>query len=71
MSRLTGRAAAARRRAAANLIQAKRCGAGDRRTHHVHLAAEWLEIAQSFEEAERISGFLAWDAQRLKPPEAA
>ena len=69
-SRLTGQAAACRRRAQANLIQAKRAK-GDKRTYHVRLAAEWLEVAQSFEEAERISGFLQWDAQRLKPPEAA
>jgi hypothetical protein len=30
----------------------------------------WLELAESYELAEKISGFLQWNAQRLAPPEA-
>jgi len=35
------------------------------------MANHWLKLADNFCFAERISGYLQWDAQRLKPPEAA
>jgi hypothetical protein len=30
----------------------------------------WLHLAESYELAEKVSGFLQWNAQRLAPPEA-
>lgn len=32
------------------------------------LEQSWLKLADSLEFAERVSGFLQWNAQRLQPP---
>jgi hypothetical protein len=34
------------------------------------MASRWFTLAQSYKLAEEVSGFLQWDAQRLKPPSA-
>jgi hypothetical protein len=34
------------------------------------MAERWEELARTFEEAIRVSGFIEWAAQRVEPPEA-
>lgn len=34
------------------------------------MAARWEELALSYEEASRISGFIEWATQKVEPPEA-
>lgn len=33
------------------------------------MAARWEDLARSYEEAGRISGFIEWAAQKVEPPE--
>lgn len=70
-SRLTGRADYCRQRAASCAISAKRAKSPEQRSELLEMANHWLKLADNFCFAERISGYLQWDAQRLKPPEAA
>jgi hypothetical protein len=39
------------------------------RDEWLQIARRWRMLAQSYELAERVSGFLEWSARRLKPPE--
>jgi hypothetical protein len=70
-SRLTGQAAYCRERAAACAIRAKHVSNAGQRSELLEMANHWLKLADSYSFAEQVSGFLQWDAQRLKPPEAA
>ena len=70
-SRLTGRAAYCRQRAATCVIQAKRAKNAVDRSDLLEIANHWLKLADNYSFAERIDGLLQWDAQRMRPPEAA
>jgi hypothetical protein len=57
MMKITGQAQYCRRRAA-------RC----RRLRLYDLENEWLQIAEAYDLAEQVSGFIQWQAQRVAPP---
>jgi hypothetical protein len=70
MRRLTGQADHCRRLAARCRRDADRIKEPIFRAHLFRLAERWAALADSSELAEKVSGFLTWDAQRLDPPEA-
>lgn len=60
MMKITGQAAYCRKRAA-------RC----RRQRLHELEHQWLQLAEAFELAEEISGYIEWQAERVAPPPTA
>jgi hypothetical protein len=68
--RLTGQATYCKWRAAVCRRKAAAADTEVMRSQYRAMAAHWEGLACNYETAERISGFLQWDAQRLKAPEA-
>jgi hypothetical protein len=68
--RLTGQAAYCRRQATLCRHRAITVVSTLEAATFRELEQHWNKLAESFDTAEKISGFLEWDAQRLKPPEA-
>jgi hypothetical protein len=69
---LTGQSKFCRRRAAFYRALANRTAENDlaKRDDLIDMAVRWLKLAETFDYAKQVSGFLEWDAQRLKPPSA-
>lgn len=69
MRLLSGQATHCRQFAAQCRRDAKRLKDPIFRGHMLRLAERWEALADKFELAEKVSDFLAWNAQRLEPPE--
>lgn len=70
MLRLTGQADHCRQLATRFRREAKTLKDPIFRNQMLRLAKHWAELAESYDLAEDVSGFLQWDARRLLPPEA-
>ena len=49
-------------------IKAIRAPTLELRAEHERIAKGWQDLAEGFREAEKISGFLAWAAERVPAP---
>jgi hypothetical protein len=66
LNQITGQAASCYLREEAALLQAKRASSEIVSKAYLDVAGTWRRLAQSYEMAERISGFLDWQAERLR-----
>jgi hypothetical protein len=70
LRRLTGQANACRQRAILAEFRAVYAANADVRRHYRRVARDWKALAKSYDLAEHVSGFLAWNAQQMLAPEA-
>jgi hypothetical protein len=70
LARLTGQADLCRERAllCSALAGHRHCNKTKRGEYRA-MAQHWLALARAYKLAEEVSGFLRWDAQRLKSPD--
>lgn len=67
MQIISGAAADCRERARVMRLRALIEPNPESRADFEDMERRWLNLAQSFEFAEKISGYLEWQAQRLRP----
>ena len=68
MRRISLAAEEATTQAALATYRATRAPTLELRAEHARIAKGWSDLAEGFKEAERISGFIAWAAERVPAP---
>jgi hypothetical protein len=69
LSRLTGQADLCRERALSCYRRAGTAQHQGQAREYREMARRWVILARQYQLAEQVSGFLHWDAQRLKAPD--
>jgi hypothetical protein len=47
-------------------LRAARAPSRELRREHERIAGKWQQLAEAFDEAARVSGFIEWSARRLR-----
>ena len=68
MSRIAGAAEDAVEEALLAQFRAATAATPELRRQHERMAAGWQALARHYREAERISGYIQWQAQRVAAP---